>query len=93
MKTIILPGFSLHNKDWAEEIKSKIKLAHPIEVIYWEHWKNGGGMKFKTEMEKFMKLIGDGEANIIAKSVGTGVVMKILPLLGSRINKIILCGI
>lgn len=38
MKTIILPGYSPHNKDWALDIKKELKLGHPVLVHEWRHW-------------------------------------------------------
>lgn len=93
MKTIVLPGFSEHNREWAEEIKAKVKLNHLIEVIYWEHWSKGGGLKLAREKKKILDLVGEDKLNLIAKSVGTRVTMAILPLLQNQIEKIILCGI
>jgi len=93
MKTIILPGYSPSNLEWALEVSKKVNLDHLISIHEWEHWK-GGTMSVKKEIEKIMKsLKGDEKINIIAKSVGTRVLMNITPLLKGRIGKIILCGI
>ena len=93
MKTIILPGFSEHNKEWSDSLKKSLGLSHPVEVINWEHWKLGGGLKLKIEMEKIDKIVGKDNFNIIAKSVGTMVAAKVLSSYKKQVNKIILCGI
>ncbi|MBU0998639.1 hypothetical protein KJ570_03865 [Patescibacteria group bacterium] len=93
MKTIILPGFSEHNKEWIDDLKKKLKVFHPIETIDWEHWKYGGGLKLKKEMEKIDKIVGKEKFNIIAKSVGTIVALKVIDRYKKQVNKVIFCGI
>jgi len=94
MRTIILPGFSVTNKEWAEEIKNNLDLTFPTSVYYWKHWESG-----KTEAQwvenEANRIISDTqkEVNVIAKSIGTAVAMVILKLKPELINKIILCGV
>lgn len=38
MKTIILPGYSPHNRDWALDIKKHLNLGHEVLVHEWLHW-------------------------------------------------------
>lgn len=92
MKTIILPGYSPSNKEWAYEIKENLQLGHSVLVHEWESW-TGGSLSVKNETEKILKTVGKDELNIIAKSVGTRIVMHLIPLLQNQINKVILCGI
>lgn len=90
--TLILPGFSLHNKDWAEEVKKNIQSS---EVIYWPHWE-GADLDpdwTKLEAEKIITKIGDKKINIIAKSIGTVVAVNLIILIPNQINKIIFNGI
>lgn len=93
MKTIILPGFSAHNKEWTDALKKSLGLSHLVESINWEHWKLSGGLKLKKEIEKIDKIVGKGKFNIIAKSVGTMVAAKVLTIYKQQVNKVILCGI
>lgn len=93
MKTIILPGYSLSNRDWAVVLAKKIKVGHKILVHHWRHWEKGGGLSLKYESEKIFQEVGDDRINIIAKSVGASVTAYILPKLRTQVNKIILCGI
>jgi predicted alpha/beta hydrolase family esterase len=37
MKTIILPGYSEHNRDWAYQIKQEMSLPDVV-VHEWKHW-------------------------------------------------------
>jgi len=92
MKTIILPGFSVHNKVWAEEVANK--LNNNAVVHNWLHWENGkSNLSLKEELRNIIKEIGGEKVNIIAKSVGTMVCMHLLAEIFDQINKIILCGI
>ncbi|MFH1970820.1 MAG: alpha/beta hydrolase [Patescibacteria group bacterium] len=93
MKTIILPGFSAHNKEWTDDLKKNLKLSHQIEIIDWEHWKSGGGLKLKKEMEKIDRIVEKDKFNIIAKSVGTMVALRAIDKYKKQVNKVILCGI
>lgn len=93
MKTIILPGFSPHNKVWAEDIKKDVNLSHKALVHNWRHWQKGGGLSLKYEIEAILQRVGNEKINIIAKSVGTYVAAKILPKMKNQVEKIILCGI
>ncbi|MDP3994249.1 MAG: hypothetical protein Q8P91_00255 [bacterium] len=93
MKTIILPGYSLHNRDWALEIKKSLSFRQSVLVHQWQHWKLGGALRSKYEIGKILKEIGRDKVNLLAKSVGTMIAMKVLPEIGGQINKIILCGI
>ncbi|MCX6705711.1 MAG: hypothetical protein NTV24_01220 [Candidatus Woesebacteria bacterium] len=92
MKTIILPGFSIHNKDWAEEVAKNLNTE--TIVHNWLHWKNGkSNISVNDELINIIKEIGEEKVNIIAKSVGTMVTMYLLKALPNKIEKIILCGI
>jgi len=93
MKTMILPGFSASNKEWTESLKENLELPHLVTTINWEHWKHRGGFKLKKEMEKIDKIIGKEKFNIIAKSVGTMVALKVIVKYKKQVNKVILCGI
>jgi pimeloyl-ACP methyl ester carboxylesterase len=93
MTTLILPGFSPHNQEWAESIKSSLNLGHEIIVHHWRHWTKGGGLALKYELAKIQAEIAGEKINIIAKSVGTYVAAKIVATNPAQIGKIILCGI
>lgn len=92
MLTIILPGYSAKNKDWAEEVKEKLDLDHKVVIHEWKHW-SGGSFSLSKERLHILENIGITRVNIIAKSVGTRVLMHLIPDILQQLNKVILCGI
>lgn len=92
MKTVILPGYSPHNKDWALDIKKELKIGHHVLVHEWRHW-SSGSFSLPSEAESILKKVGKEKINIIAKSVGTRVAMHLIVKIPDQINKVILCGI
>jgi hypothetical protein len=93
MLTLILPGLSPHNKDWAIQTKENLKLPSEIVACEWKHWKTGGALDVDYEAGQIISLIGSQRVNFIAKSAGTSVFMRVLPKIINRVEKIILCGI
>lgn len=94
MVTFILPGYSLHNKEWGEEVAKNLKVEGEIRPVFWEHWSDPE-YKFKPK-EKADLLVRhtNGEAvNVVAKSIGTLVASYIINQIPDRINKVIFCGI
>ena len=94
MVTIILPGYSVSNKEWLEKTSEMINVAGEIRPVYWEHWTDSGN---KFDAKEKARLI-DGVAgmrvvNIIAKSIGTYVAGFIIQKNPEKINKVILNGI
>lgn len=89
MKTIILPGYSISNKEWAEEVASHIPNS---AVHYWAHWQDGS-FSPKKEVEKILAEIGSDKINVLAKSVGTGITNDLIAKIPDQINKIVLCGV
>lgn len=95
MKTIILPGYSPINKEWAEETKENIKSTGDVDVIYWDHWTTGfseGGW-IDSVVDQLISKYTEEKINIIAKSIGTVVALKLLERDHSLVNKLLLCGI
>lgn len=96
MKTLILPGFSPKNKEWALDTKSYLdKMNEEVEVIAWKHWEQGSTEEgwIEREADRILNSISGVSVNIIAKSIGTVVTMVILKSHPELINKLILCGI
>jgi predicted alpha/beta hydrolase family esterase len=94
MRTIILPGFSIKNREWAEEIKKNLDVTFPTTVYYWKHWETNKTENDWINQEAQRVLINTQEVvNIIAKSIGTVVAMVVLKLKPDSVNKIILCGV
>lgn len=93
MITFILPGYSPHNKQWAQEVAKKLKLDGQIRPIFWDHWDDpGAGFRVKEKSRLIASVAGSHEINIIAKSVGTLVGAYIIEQIPSQIKKVILCG-
>lgn len=93
MLAIILPGYSSHNRSWAEDIIKNVLLPYPIFIHEWRHWSQGGGLSESYEVAKIIDEIGNEKVNIIAKSVGTRITMRLLPSIVNLVEKVILCGI
>ncbi|KKT73934.1 MAG: hypothetical protein UW69_C0052G0007 [Microgenomates group bacterium GW2011_GWA2_44_7] len=95
METLILPGFSLKNKDWAEETKIKLSSYLPATVIYWDHWTTGFTESnwIEKEVKKIADTIGNMQVNILAKSIGTAISLQVIKQKPNSVNKLILCGI
>lgn len=95
MKTIILPGYSPHNLDWALDVKNKLKSSDEIIVHQWEHWSRESKRSFspRREIAKITSFLGSAPVNLIAKSVGTRIAMHLIISGTLKLNKLILCGI
>ncbi|HEX6976861.1 MAG TPA: alpha/beta family hydrolase [Patescibacteria group bacterium] len=99
MKTMILPGFSIKNKDWAYETKKALEPEIPAEVVEWDHWTTNNtsfadwGEWMKVEVSRVAKKMEGEKLNILAKSIGTAVAMNILKTNPNTVNKLVLCGI
>lgn len=94
MQTIILPGLSVKNKAWCDEIANNIETEGIIRPIYWDHW-NDESQKFDAK-EKAIVLARHSRGvklNIIAKSIGTLVASLIIQKIPDQIEKVIFCGI
>ena len=118
MKTIILPGYSEHNLEWADGVAKELSInGLQTTVHHWLHWPTAqrasglwrkdtqeelnitsgsmakARMSLKTELERIRQEIDSEKINIIAKSVGVYVALKLVPRINDQINKIVLCGI
>jgi pimeloyl-ACP methyl ester carboxylesterase len=95
MVTFILPGGSVHNRDWAEETKKNLAPEVPAVAAAWEHWQTGTQEPdwLEKEMQKILDQIGTEKVNLLAKSIGTVVAMKIVQKHPELVNKLILCGL
>lgn len=94
MLTLVLPGGSIKNKDWATKTSETVNVHHNIRPIYWNNWFDPR-IKFdaKDKAGDVMDVMKDDSANIIAKSIGTLVASYVIQKIPSRIQKLILCGI
>jgi predicted alpha/beta hydrolase family esterase len=90
IKTLILPGYSAWNREWAMELAAEIPIA---EVHHWRHWETGGTMVASEEFGSIMKRIGEDRVNLLAKSVGCRFAAKIIAQYPEKINNVVFCGI
>ena len=94
MVTMILPGGSVHNKEWLEETARTINVEGEIRAIYWDHWSEP---EKKFDAKEKARLINDiagvRSTDIIAKSIGTLVAAYMIFKSPDKIHKVILCGI
>lgn len=95
MNTLILPGYSINNKEWAEKTKIQISPYFPTIIHMWKHWQTDTKEEnwIQTEVTSILNLIGNDKLNIIAKSIGTLVTTFVLKSFPEKVNKLILCGI
>lgn len=94
MVTIILPGYSEHNKKWLEETAAEIPGDGEIRPIYWGHWTDPS-IKFDPKIKAGLLdgVAGKRIVDIIAKSIGTLAASYLIEKSLEKIRKIIFCGI
>ncbi len=94
MVTIILPGYSSHNKKWLEDTSANIPGNGEIRPIYWGHWTDKL-IKFDPKVKAHLLdgISGKRVVDIIAKSIGTLVASYLIQNSPEKIRKVILCGI
>lgn len=89
MRTIILPGYSIRNRDWAEELAAELDEA---EMHAWPHWESGETLDAAKELAAIKKRIGHDRVNLLAKSIGCRMAAQIVLDRPAQIDKLILCG-
>jgi pimeloyl-ACP methyl ester carboxylesterase len=92
--TIILPGYSAHNKIWLEETARDLNAGGEVRAVYWDHWTDPT-KKFNAEEKGRLlnDISGAGSVDIIAKSIGTLVASYMILASPEKIRKVIFCGI
>lgn len=94
MQTVILPGHSEKNREWADLVSVKINVEGQVRPIFWDHWLDPSQLFYPKEKATLIARHSKGEmVNIIAHSVGTLVASYIINEIPTQINKVILCGI
>ena len=91
-QTIILPGYSLKNKDWAESVAKELGS---VFVHHWSHWTSEEKPPdwIDVEIEKIKGEIDGKQVNLITKSLGTYFAVRLVKETPSMCQKLILCGI
>lgn len=94
MVTIIIPGYSLHNKEWLKDTADQIDMEGEIRPIYWSHW-DEPEKEFdpKDKARMIDDVVGPKMVNIVAKSIGTLAASYMVEKSPEKIRKIIFCGI
>lgn len=90
---LVLPGFSLKNKEEAEAIALAIESKNQKVYLHkWRHWDNPEA-EFDPwlEVDLIKKQIEGGDLNIVAKSIGTYIAVNLLKEV--PVNKLTLMGI
>lgn len=93
MQTIILPGFSENNRQWAHEVAKN--LGADARVHEWKHWETGNKADFdhQNEVRTIVEQIGNQDISFVSKSIGTYITSLLLPQIYDQVKKIVLCGI
>lgn len=94
MRVIVLPGFSLGNKQWAQDMAAALGDKFDTVVHELKHWETGNEKDFdwNNEAEKVVGLGGGDEVNMLAKSIGTAISLLAVKK-ELKVKKLILCGI
>ncbi len=97
MKTILLSGQSLENKEWIEQVQSSFKSKYSdTSVMYYEHWSRGEGKAdVSLETDRFLNLVNSTSEEYIlfAKSIGSVIFLNSLKRLTKYPKKVILVGV
>ncbi len=94
MQTLILPGYSASNKDWVDETAKNLKVGGVVRPFYWMHWTDENS-KFDVDEKTnlIIKHIKGDNINIISKSAGNLIALKLVTMIPDQIKKIVLCGL
>ncbi len=93
MVTIIIPGFSAHNREWLESVTGGIKAEGEIRPIYWGHWDDPGVSFDPVQKANLLDGVsGKRVVDIVAKSIGTLVASYLIQKSPEKIRKVIFCG-
>ncbi|MBE0574024.1 hypothetical protein IH575_03915 [Candidatus Dojkabacteria bacterium] len=91
---LILPGFSIKNKEEAESIASALReKGEQVHLHMWRHW-DSPDTKFDPEVEIDLikqHIRNPSELNIVGKSIGTYIAS--LMLKDTTVNRLVLLGI
>jgi pimeloyl-ACP methyl ester carboxylesterase len=94
MVTVVLPGYSSHNKEWLEETVKRVNMGGEIRPIYWGHWSDPSKQFDPQEKARLIdNVAGKRMVDIIAKSIGTLVASYIIQESPEKIRKVIFCGL
>lgn len=94
MKNIlVLGGYSKINESWIRGIKEVLNDNYNVYNFKYEHWGNNLEMDFDNEIDKIYNVIKDNNIkNIIAKSIGIYLIVKLLDKYNIELDNIIFMG-
>ncbi len=96
MKIFLLPGQSIRNKEWIEEVESSVKgIFSDTKIQYYKHWTLGEKQTdIPFETEKFVKLINECKEDYIvfAKSIGSLILLNSLKSLKRKPKAVLILG-
>jgi hypothetical protein len=96
MKIFLLPGQSIRNKEWIEDVDKEFKKVFPnTEIIYYEHWSLGKKeANIDLETERFVELVNNCNEDYIvfAKSLGTLIFLNSVKLLKKKPKGVLMVG-
>lgn len=87
MELILLPGNSVSNKRWIEELDKSLKdVFTSTTIVYWEHWKSGNGIiDLNKELNKVAKTL-ESKKDYVILGKSAGVVLAIKGITDRRIE-------
>lgn len=94
MVTVIIPGYSAHNKTWLEQTANSIRGEGEVRPIYWNHWTDPDAKFDPAEKANLLDgVAGKRVVDIVAKSLGTLVASYLIMKSPEKIKKVIFCGV
>ena len=96
MKIFLLPGQSIKNKEWIENVEREFKKEFSnTEVMYYEHWSLGKEQTdIDLEVERLVEKVNSSneEYIVFAKSIGTLVFLKSIKDLKKKPKGVLMVG-
>jgi predicted alpha/beta hydrolase family esterase len=96
MKIFLLPGQSIKNREWIEEVEKEFKKEFSnTEIIYYTHWNTGKeNTDVDVEVGRFVDSVNgyDGEYIVFAKSIGCLIFLKSIEMLKRKPKGVLMVG-
>jgi hypothetical protein len=89
MQTLILPGYSISDKEWVDETASNLKSKDIIRPFYWMHWTDQNSkFDINEKAELIVKHLRGEKADIIAKNEGLEIANIVKSLVPDQISSV-----
>jgi len=94
-RVIILPGYSLKNKQWAQKTAAALPPIFKVSIRYWPHWTQAAPATnwLDREVDKLQKLYRNLPVDLIAKSIGSYIAVKLLQRNPGNFHRLLICGL